>query len=70
MKDDITGEPLMQRKDDTAESLTKRMKSYYTQTAPILDYYRAKNILATVNATAPINDVKKQIDTVIHSKML
>jgi adenylate kinase len=53
-KDDVTGEPLINREDDTAEALKKRMSSYYTQTAPILDYYRKHNILHTINATAPI----------------
>jgi len=38
--DDVTGEPLMQRKDDTKEALEKRMSSYHSQTAPILDYYK------------------------------
>ena len=38
--DDITGEPLIQRKDDNAEVLKKRMGAYHNQTAPILDYYR------------------------------
>jgi len=56
--DDITGEPLMHRKDDTAEALHKRMASYHTQTAPILDYYRSRNILHSLNATAPISNVR------------
>lgn len=55
--DDITGEPLIQRKDDNAEVLRKRMTAYHGQTAPILDYYRQKNILHTINAMAPINNV-------------
>ena len=38
-KDDITGEPLMQRKDDNAESLKTRLSAYHTQTAPIIDFY-------------------------------
>jgi adenylate kinase len=38
-KDDLTGEPLIQRKDDNAEVLRKRMQAYHTQTAPILAYY-------------------------------
>lgn len=38
--DDITGEPLIHRKDDTAEVLKKRMSNYHQQTAPILEYYR------------------------------
>ena len=39
MIDDITGEPLMQRADDTKEALVARLKGYHTQTTPILDYY-------------------------------
>lgn len=68
--DDVTGEPLMHRKDDTAEALHKRMASYNTQTAPILEYYRARNILTTLNATASINEVEKQISESLHAKML
>lgn len=36
MKDDDTGEPLMQRKDDTPEALAQRLKGYHAQTEPIL----------------------------------
>eukprot|EP00966_Prymnesium_polylepis_P026412 609358-Prymnesium_polylepis.2 len=32
MLDDETGEPLMQRADDTEEALTKRLESYHAQT--------------------------------------
>jgi adenylate kinase len=32
MRDDETGEPLMQRADDTEAALTKRLKSYHEQT--------------------------------------
>ena len=50
MTDDITGEPLIQRKDDNAEVLKRRMQAYHTQTAPILNYYSQKNILKTIDA--------------------
>lgn len=56
--DDFTGEPLMHRADDTREALEKRMVAYYEQTAPILDFYKQKNLLLTINATAPMNQVK------------
>ena len=36
MKDDDTGEPLMQREDDTPEAFGKRLKAYYGETEPIL----------------------------------
>ena len=60
-KDDITGEDLIHRKDDTREALAKRMASYHKQTVPILDYYRNKGSLRTLNATAPIADVTAQV---------
>jgi adenylate kinase len=33
--DDITGEPLMQRKDDNAETLKSRLAAYHAQTTPV-----------------------------------
>jgi len=41
MRDDETGEPLMQRGDDTAEALVKRLKAYHGETEPILARYKA-----------------------------
>ena len=58
-KDDVTGEPLIQRKDDNAESLKKRMNAYHSQTAPILEYYQKKNILHSVDAMQHVDDVWK-----------
>ena len=34
-KDDVTGEPLMQRKDDNAETLKKRLEAYHQDTVPV-----------------------------------
>jgi len=56
-KDDVTGEPLIHRKDDTREALTARMASYHKSTSPILDYYKSRNVLHTLNATASIPEV-------------
>ena len=64
-KDDITGEDLMHRKDDTREALVTRMKSYNDKTSPILDYYKSRSILTTLNASAPIKDVASQIDSAL-----
>jgi adenylate kinase len=38
-KDDITGEPLIQREDDKAETVQKRLDVYSAQTRPLVDYY-------------------------------
>jgi adenylate kinase len=38
-KDDVTGEDLVQRPDDTAETVMKRLEVYHSQTKPLVDYY-------------------------------
>uniref|UniRef100_A0A4W5QHR2 GTP:AMP phosphotransferase AK3, mitochondrial n=1 Tax=Hucho hucho TaxID=62062 RepID=A0A4W5QHR2_9TELE len=49
--DDVTGEPLIQRDDDTPETITRRLKSYENQTQPVLEYYRSKGMLETFSGT-------------------
>jgi adenylate kinase len=39
-KDDITGEPLVQRDDDKEETVKKRLEVYHDQTEPLIDYYK------------------------------
>ena len=38
-KDDLTGEPLVQRDDDKAETVQKRLDVYSAQTRPLVAYY-------------------------------
>ena len=38
-KDDVTGEPLIQRDDDQEETVRKRLAVYHDQTEPLIDYY-------------------------------
>jgi adenylate kinase len=44
-KDDVTGEPLIQRDDDKEETVRKRLEVYSAQTRPLVEYYSqwAKN---------------------------
>jgi adenylate kinase len=51
MKDDITGEPLIQRSDDNAETLKKRLSTYHTQTAPVVEYYKKTGIWKGIDAS-------------------
>jgi len=37
--DDVTGEPLVQRKDDEKETVQKRLEIYHQQTSPLISYY-------------------------------
>jgi adenylate kinase len=50
-KDDLTGEALIQRSDDTAEALEKRLVTYHKMTAPVVDYYKKKGIHVAVDAS-------------------
>ena len=39
-KDDVTGEPLVQRDDDKEETVRKRLEVYHDQTEPLIGYYQ------------------------------
>jgi adenylate kinase len=39
-KDDVTGEPLIQRDDDQEETVRKRLDVYHAQTEPLIAYYK------------------------------
>jgi adenylate kinase len=38
-RDDVTGEPLVQRNDDREETVRKRLAVYHAQTTALIDYY-------------------------------
>lgn len=61
MKDDETGEPLMQRKDDTAKALVKRLQGYHNETVPILKHYKPTGVVRTVNANQGMEGVWKEV---------
>jgi len=50
-KDDVTGEPLVQRDDDKEDTVRKRLEVYHDQTEPLIDYY--KNWESSGQAGAP-----------------
>ncbi|KAI1634167.1 adenylate kinase-domain-containing protein [Biscogniauxia mediterranea] len=51
MTDDITGEPLIQRSDDNADALKKRLVTYHAQTAPVVGYYKKTGIWKGIDAS-------------------
>ncbi|KAL2836488.1 adenylate kinase [Aspergillus pseudodeflectus] len=61
MKDDITGEPLIQRSDDNAETLKKRLATYHAQTAPVCDYYKKTGIWRGIDASQEPGQVWKSL---------
>lgn len=61
MKDDETGEPLVQRPDDTAGALVKRLKGYHDETVPILKHYNPTGVVKTVNANQDVDGVWSEV---------
>lgn len=51
-KDDETGEPLVQRQDDTEETVKKRLEVYHNQTEPLVSYYKNWSMEDPSNAPA------------------
>ncbi len=63
-KDDITGEPLVQRADDNVETLKKRLEAFHKNTQPVVNYYQKKGILSTIDASKSCDDVYATIKAV------
>ena len=61
--DDITGEPLIRRKDDNAETLQARLSAFHSQTQPVIDYY-SKKVIA-LQANKPAAEVSRQIEVAL-----
>lgn len=52
---------IAQRADDNHESLKVRLDAYRAQTAPVIDYYRARGILRSVDGLQPIDQVTAEL---------
>ncbi len=61
--DDVTQEPLIQRKDDQKETIRTRLAVYEDETAPLIAYYNDPDgsRLVSVDALAPIDTVTQQL---------
>jgi adenylate kinase len=60
-KCDMCGGDLVTREDDTEEALAVRLRDYHTQTNPVLDIFRRKEYVFTVDAKPPPEVVQEQI---------
>jgi len=61
------GTEFTRRPDDNAATMTTRLKAFAEQTAPILPYYKAKNLLRTVNGMAPMPAVHDALMAILQS---
>ncbi|MBO8429818.1 adenylate kinase [Spirochaetes bacterium] len=62
---DKDGAELTQRKDDTREVAQARFDTYFKETAPLIDYYKTKKVLKTINANGTIDEVWERLLEVI-----
>ena len=63
--DDEDGGPLVQRDDDKAETVAKRLDVYEAQTKPLIEYYAKAGKLVEVDGLAPVDQVSHQLLHVI-----
>lgn len=64
---DRCGGELYQRDDDKAETVKARLKEYDEKTLPLTEYYSKKGILKQVDGNKEMQDVTKQIYSILDS---
>lgn len=64
---DTDGTALIQRDDDKAETVERRIHVYMEQTSPLIEYYRQKGLLVEVDGQRSIEDVSQEILQAIKS---
>lgn len=62
---DFCGGDLIQRKDDTAETVNKRLFEYHNQTAPLFDFYTERDILIDLDGTKDIDKITNEIFNIL-----
>lgn len=62
---DECGAALVQRSDDKRETVESRLMVYEEQTAPLIDYYQEKNVLAELDGTGPVEEVQERLLTLL-----
>jgi adenylate kinase len=58
---DGDGGELYQRDDDRPETVRNRLRVYWEQTSPLIDYYRGQGVLVEVDGDQPIDDVSADL---------
>jgi len=62
---DIDGGELVQRADDNEETITKRLKVYQEQTAPLVDYYKKQNKFVSIDGEGSMDEIFRRIEKVL-----
>ncbi len=62
-KCDRCGGELYQRPDDTSQTVKKRLKVYFAETAPLIDYYARKDKSLEIDGEGSVNEITRRIVT-------
>jgi adenylate kinase len=62
---DACGGELFQRADDTPEAVDRRLETYYAVTAPLLEFYEERGLLARVDGSQAIDEVTEAVTAAI-----
>ncbi|MFH0933307.1 MAG: nucleoside monophosphate kinase, partial [Nitrospirota bacterium] len=65
---DKCGGELFQRDDDKEATIKKRLDVYDAQTAPLINYYKERGILKRVQGTGSIDEIFKNVCTLLETK--
>jgi adenylate kinase len=65
---DRCGGKLIQRTDDAPETVKKRLEVYFTETAPLIDYYKVQGKLVSFDGEGTVADVEKRIASALNLK--
>lgn len=66
---DKCGGELYQRPDDTAETVKERLKVYFSQTAPLIEYYSQTGKLLEVDGEGGVAEVSERIISALHGEV-
>lgn len=58
---DVEGKELFQREDDTEEVVRNRLSVYHDQTAPLVGFYRERDLLVTVDAMGDVGEITERL---------
>jgi adenylate kinase len=62
---DLDGSELYQREDDKPDTVKRRIRVYFEQTMPLIEYYRQHGVLVEVDGTKPIDEVTEDLLAVL-----
>ena len=58
---DVEGAELITRKDDTEQVIRHRIRVYWEQTAPVIEFYRARGLIRDVDGSQPIAQIARSL---------